>query len=61
MRHQLGEGEEAKKEDKKVAAWRISDGENYDPATDTVFEEIEPADFFDPAEFGYRRGSFNGR
>ena len=55
MRHQLGEGEEAKKEDKKVAGRRISGSERHDPATDTVFDEIEPADFFDPEEFGIRR------
>jgi hypothetical protein len=59
MRHQLGEGEEAKKEDKKVAGRRISDAENYDPAIDPDVHAIEPADFFDPEEFGYRRGFFN--
>jgi hypothetical protein len=61
MRHELGEREEAKKERKKVAARRISGPENDGPATDPDLSEIEPADFFDPEEFGYRRGSFHGR
>jgi hypothetical protein len=55
MRHEIGEGEEAKKEDKKVAGARSSDAENHDPAIDPDLFEIEPADFFDPEEFGYRR------
>lgn len=55
MRHQIGEGEEAKKEHKKVAGRRISDARNYDPAIDPDLHEIEPADFFDPEEFGLRR------
>jgi hypothetical protein len=55
MRHQLGEGEEAKKEDKKVAGQRISDAENHDPSIDPDLFEMEPADFFDPEEFGIRR------
>jgi hypothetical protein len=55
MRHELGEGKEAKKEHKKVAGARISGSEKHDAATDTVFDEIEPADFFDPEEFGIRR------
>jgi hypothetical protein len=62
MRHQLGEGEEAKKKDKEVAGARISDDENHDPAFDPDLFEIEPADFFDPEEFGVgRRSSSNGR
>lgn len=61
MRHELGEGEEPKSRHKKVAGRRISDTENHDPAIDLDVSEIEPADFFDPEEFGYRRGSFNGR
>lgn len=61
MRHELGEGEEAKKEHKKVAGRRFSESENHDPAIDPDVSEIEPADFFDPEEFGYRRGSFHGR
>ena len=60
MRHQLGEGEEAKKEDKKVAGRRISDAENHDPAIDPDLFEMEPADFFDPEEFGIRRRFTNG-
>jgi hypothetical protein len=62
MRHELGEGEEAKKDDKKVAGRRNSDAENHDPAIDPDLFEIEPADFFDPEEFGIgRRSSSNGR
>jgi hypothetical protein len=60
MRHEIGEGEEAKKEDKKVAGRRNLDAENYDPAIDPDVHEIDPADFFDPEEFGYRRGFLNG-
>lgn len=26
-----------------------------DPAIDTAFEDIDPAEFFDPEEFGYKR------
>jgi hypothetical protein len=61
MRHELGEGKEAKKEDKKVAGLRISGSENHNAAIDPELYEIEPADFFDPEEFGYRRGSFDDR
>jgi hypothetical protein len=61
MRHELGEGKEVKKEDKKVAGRRIPGVDNHDPSIDPGLSEIEPADFFDPEEFGYRRGSFNGR
>jgi hypothetical protein len=55
MRHELGEGEEAKKEHKKVAGRRNLDEENYDPGIDPDLFEMEPADFFDPEEFGIRR------
>jgi hypothetical protein len=55
MRHELGEGEEATKDDKKVAGRRISDPENRNPAIDPDLFEMEPADFFDPEEFGIRR------
>jgi hypothetical protein len=61
MRHQLGEEKNAKQEHKKVAALRITGSEKSDPATDTVFDEIEPADFFDPEEFGMRRRFANDR
>jgi hypothetical protein len=61
MRHQLGEGEEAKKQHKKVAGRLKTGSEKSVPATDTVFDEIEPADFFDPEEFGVRLRSSNDR
>jgi hypothetical protein len=55
MRHEIGKGEEANKEDKKVAGRRNSDSENHDPAIDLDLYEIDPADFIDPEEFGIRR------
>jgi len=55
MRHELGEEKNAKQEQKKVAGRRITGSEKRDPATDTVLDEIDPADFFDPEEFGVRR------
>jgi hypothetical protein len=59
MRHQLEEGEETKKRDHKVAGRQISGAEKHELVTDTGFDEIEPADFFDPEEFGYRRRGFH--
>ncbi len=59
MRHELGEGEELKKQDKKVAGRRNSDSQNHDLGIDADLYEIEPADFFDPEEFGYRRRGFH--
>lgn len=55
MRHQSGEEEKRKKERKRDAeagfeAWKLWD-EAFDEG------DIEPADFFDPEEFGYRRES----
>jgi hypothetical protein len=61
MRHELGDGKEENKEHKKVVGQRISGSENHGPAIDPELYEIDPADFIDPEEFGYRRGSFNGR
>jgi hypothetical protein len=60
MRHQLGEGDEEKKVHKKVAG-RILGPEKSDPETDTVHDEIDPADFIDPEEFGVRRGFSHDR
>ena len=59
MRHQIGEEEEVTKARKKVAERRITGSEKSDPETDTVFDEIDPADFIDPEEFGYRCRGFN--
>ena len=61
MRHELGEGEEVKKQHKKVAERRNSGGEERAESTDTHPDEIDPADFFDPEEFGYRRGLIHGQ
>jgi len=65
MRHSLGEEEEVKKWREKVAM-RPDLSSRIDPrATDTpagdLADEIDPADFFDPEEFGYRRGRSHGR
>ena len=56
MRHQLGEGEEVKKRDKKVVD-RLKTGlQKNEPASDALTDdEIDPADFFDPEEFGLGR------
>ena len=65
MRHEIGEEQNANNGHKKVAARRNSSAEIEPRATDTladdVVEEIDPADFFDPEEFGYRRGVRYGR
>jgi hypothetical protein len=57
MRHQLGEGGKPKK--------RLSSAETAsqrdDQSAEVVIDEIDPADFIDPDEFGVRRtfGSFD--
>jgi hypothetical protein len=53
MRHQLGEGKEPKKEHKQKTeagfeAWKL-----WQEAVDET--DIDPAEFFDPEEFGIRR------
>ena len=52
MRHQMGEGENTKKEEKQTKTgfekWNLW-------AQAVEDDEIDPADFFDPEEFGYRR------
>ena len=55
MIRQSGEGKKRKKERKRNAeagfeAWKL-----WDEAVDE--SDIDPADFFDPEEFGYRRES----
>jgi len=60
MRQPLGEEKEVKKWQKKVAARQNSGAETDPQATDTSADEIDPADFFDPEEFGYRRGRSHG-
>jgi hypothetical protein len=61
MRRSLGEEEEVKKWQKKVAARRNSGSHKHEPATDPVFDDIDPADFIDPEEFGFRRRFTNDR
>jgi len=46
---------EVKKSRQKVANGRETGVRNDINPTDTGFEEIDPADFFDPEEFGIRR------
>jgi hypothetical protein len=60
MRHPLGEENEVKKWRKKVEARWNSGANTHAESTDTHPDEIEPADFFDPEEFGYRRGRLHG-
>lgn len=52
MRHQLGEGKEPKKEQKQPEAgfekWNLW-------ARAVEDDDIDPAEFFDPEEFGIRR------
>ena len=55
MKHQLGEGEEAKNQLKKVAG-RLATGLKNENARRELLtnEEIDPAHFFDPEEFDSR-------
>jgi hypothetical protein len=52
MRHQLGEDKKRKKEQKQAETgfdkWNLW-------ARAVEDDDIDPADFFDPEEFGYRR------
>ena len=52
MRHQLGEGKNQKKEEKQAETgfekWHLW-------ARAVADDDIDPADFLDPEEFGYRR------
>lgn len=56
MKHQLREGEEVKKWKKKVGdRLKTGSGRN-EPASELLTDdEIDPADFFDPEEFGVGR------
>jgi hypothetical protein len=57
MRHQLGEEEKRKK---RLTSAKTGSQES-DRADDLIADEIDPADFMDPEEFGVRRkfGSFD--
>jgi hypothetical protein len=58
MRHQLREGEEVKKRKKKVGERLATGSKTNEPAAEELTDdEIDPADFFDPEEFGVRRGN----
>jgi hypothetical protein len=60
MRHQSREGEESKKRLKRVAGGPKTGLEKSDLAADTSpDDEIDPADFFDPEEFGIHRRGFH--
>jgi len=55
MRHQLGGGEESKN-----PPILSETGLEKEPAPDLLVEDdIDPADFFDPEEFGFRRRGSN--
>jgi hypothetical protein len=54
MIRQLGDEEEVKNWREKVAKRRITGPGENDPDVTDVFEDIDPADFFDPEEFGLR-------
>jgi hypothetical protein len=54
MRQQFKEGEQGKNRAKKVAAGATG-CETKGNATDIGVDEIDPAEFFDPEEFGVRR------
>ena len=51
MRHRSGEGE---KPQKRLDSTKTGSKEN-DPADVLIDDEIDPADFIDPDEFGFRR------
>jgi hypothetical protein len=51
MRHQSGEGEKRKK---RLTSAETGSKESQE-ADVLIDDEIDPADFFDPEEFGFRR------
>ena len=55
MIRQSGGEKGSKKRRKTSADGAITCSRESDPTTDTAFEDIDPADFFDPEEFGFRR------
>ena len=57
MLRQMGEGEKPKKKVEIAAERRLEPDLHRE---DTV-DEIDPADFFDPEEFGYRRRGAHDR
>lgn len=60
MRQQSGEGEARKKRSKRTAGpqktgFKKSELDVRDVMPDVMDDEIDPADFFDPEDFGIRR------
>jgi hypothetical protein len=58
MRHQSRNGEDRKKRLKPVTDGTKTGKEPGDQ-TDNADDDIDPADFFDPEEFGFLRRGFN--
>lgn len=44
-----------KKTQEKLPSTGKTGSKDSEPAIDTAFEDIDPAEFFDPEEFGYKR------
>jgi len=57
MRHQSGEEKERKKPHNR-AAEAGSEARNLTPDAVVEDDDIDPADFIDPEEFGFRRRDF---
>ena len=55
MRHESGGAEERKKRLQRVAGPAKMGKEPGDPTDTYADDEIDPADFFDPEEFGFYR------
>jgi len=55
MIRQFQAGKEPKKMSPSDARRGKTGSEESHPVIDTSFEDIDPADFFDPEEFGFRR------
>jgi hypothetical protein len=59
MRHQSGEGEGRKKRHKPVEDRRKTGSRESERADVLMNDDIDPADFFDPEEFGFRHRGLN--
>jgi hypothetical protein len=57
MRHQSGEGKKVNKEPKQKVETGFEPWKTWQRAMED--HEIDPAEFFDPEEFGYRRRGSN--
>ena len=56
MIRQSGADKEAKKRREYSGKRGKTDSQESNPTNDTPFDDIDPAEFFDPEEFGIRRG-----